>query len=183
MNIGAAVVVASLVGLIIWHQREYNPNGTIKKLTDYELKHFEAWEFGQWFDRMDKQTLICLDKFREAWGDSVIVSSADGGLGRELGQHHNSMHNVDKHGKVKAVDFFPTGLNVNNARHAFALAKKSGFTGIGLYPFTTLNGLRAWMMHGDTRADRTPTNPAKWARMENGEYTAIEQAFNPELVS
>lgn len=102
---------------------------------------------------MDNDTLLALDRFRELWGRKVIVSKADGALGRADDSH--SQHNILEVGLVKAVDFFPEGLNASNFARAEKLAEQAGFTGIGLYTDTS-----APMMHGDTREG----NPARWSR-------------------
>lgn len=134
----------------------------------YKMKYFKPSEFGVWFNEMDQETLKALDKFREYWGDAVTVSPAVGALGRHGGASDNSQHNVDKWGKVRAVDFFPFGLNQSNAAFALQCAKRAGFTGIGMYSDTS----PSWMMHGDTRHDRTTLNPALWARVDH-KYVSI----------
>lgn len=138
-----------------------------------DLVYFRPSEFGAWFDYMSPSTLAALDEFRRLWGAPVTVSPAAGGLGRRLGYDDLSQHNVDRWGECRAVDFFPSGLNSLNANRAYECAKRAGFTGIGIYTDTS----PGWMMHGDTRTDRTTMNPATWARVGRN-YTGINEVVS-----
>ena len=139
-----------------------------KYMSKPKLKYFKASEFGLWYPMMNNDLLMKLDKFRELWGDIVVISPVVGGLGRHGGEDNTSQHNVDKWGEVLAVDVFPTGMdNISERRRAFAIAKSVGFTGIGLYTDTKPSNL----LHVDVRkADKLAT----WARV-NGEYVGINQ--------
>lgn len=139
--------------------------------TVLSLKHFSPWEFRTWFADMSPELLKKLDTFRELWGQPVVISSHADGLGRKLGPADTSQHNVNKWGEVRAVDVFPEGLNVQTKAFAIQCARQAGFTGYGIYSDTQ----PGWMMHLDVRADRSPVNPATWARV-NGNYVGIEVA-------
>jgi len=62
-------------------------------------------------------------------------------------------------------------------RGLFAIAKKVGFSGIGIYP-----DWKPYLgMHLDVRADRSADNPATWSgiRTSSGQkYFGIERAFS-----
>jgi len=139
------------------------------------LKHFTKDEFGQWWPLMNQELLQKLDAFREQWGAPVVVSPAEGGIGRHLGEFGTSQHNVDAWGEVRAVDVFPmvpagrAGYRyINNAderQRAYDVARAVGFTGIGLYTDTSPGN----MLHVDVR----PTEDlATWSRV-NGDYLGI----------
>ena len=57
-------------------------------------------------------------------------------------------------------------------QRAYEVAKKVGFTGIGLYTDTRPSN----MVHLDVRADRRPGDPAKWSRVA-GDYRAITEVL------
>ncbi|NRB42683.1 MAG: hypothetical protein HRU20_30145 [Pseudomonadales bacterium] len=137
--------------------------------------HFQASEFHGFYDQLNPDLLVSLNLFREWWGAPVHISPLADGVGRYLGADKDSQHNIDKWGQVNAVDFFPEGLKTeSDIKRAYDLAKKAGFSGIGLYTDTTRNGKKAIMMHGDVRADKSAINPATWARV-NGVYVGIRQ--------
>tara|TARA_R110000737_G_C14623309_1_gene493983 strand:- start:749 stop:1231 length:483 start_codon:yes stop_codon:yes gene_type:complete len=125
-----------------------------------DLKYFNRTEFGIWWPLMDSDVLVKLDAFRREWGMPVMVSPAEGGIGRESATS-GSMHNVLKWGKVRAVDVFPQGMNSYvDRRRAYQIAKKVGFTGIGVYTDTKPSN----MLHLDNRPQ-----PLEWTRI-NGVY-------------
>ncbi len=139
------------------------------------LKHFSPDEFGQWWPLMNQQLLQKLDAFRERWGAPVVVSPAEGGIGRHLGEFGTSQHNVDAWGEVRAVDVFPMiplpggghryMTSAEERQRAFEVARAVGFTGIGLYTDTQPGD----MLHVDVR----PTGDlATWSRI-NGDYLGI----------
>jgi len=141
-----------------------------------KLKYFTASEFGVWWPLMNRDLLVKLDKFRELWGDRVVVSSADGALGRHSGEESQSQHNVDVWTTVNAVDIFPQigSRGIRSAaerRRAYQIAKEVGFTGIGLYTDTGADN----MLHVDVRRGRA-NDPAEWSRV-NFEYLAIERVL------
>lgn len=124
------------------------------------LEYFDRSEFGIWWPLMDADVLLKLDAFRREWGNPVVVSSHKDALGRE-DENSGSMHNVLKWGKVRAVDVFPRGMNSYiDRRRAYQIAKKVGFTGIGVYTDTTPSN----MLHLDNRPQ-----PLEWTRI-NGVY-------------
>jgi hypothetical protein len=145
------------------------------------LKHFRASEFGIWWPLMDDDLLKKLDAFRERWGYPVEVSKADGSLGRHGGESH-SQHNVDRFGKVKAVDFFPKVPDgrggyrymqtVAERDRAYRIARQVGFTGIGVYTDTQPGD----MMHGDVREPKASGYVATWSRI-GGEYFGVDEVL------
>lgn len=135
------------------------------------LGRFKRHEFREWADDMAIEQLKALDRFAKLWGASVTVSGSSAALGRKMGKDKLSQHNIDRWGEVRATDVFPKGLTPQNAEYAVTLAKKAGFSGIGVYLDTSKP-----MMHLDVRPDRSPFNPASWARIK-GEYVGIERAF------
>lgn len=141
-----------------------------------KLKWFKPSEFSGHFHDISPDTLYALDKFRELWGRPVTVSPVEGAIVRHGGNGDTSQHNVDLWGVSRAIDFFPKGLSASNAERAYQLAREAGFSGIGIYNDTK----PGWMMHGDTRTDKTPENPAKWARIRvagKRKYVAIDEVF------
>ena len=130
---------------------------------DIGLNHFVPAEFGKWWGLMSPELLRKLDKFRELWGDKVMISPVSGAIGRHLGHDDTSQHNVDKWGEVRGIDIFPKGLNASTKAKAIRCAKKAGFTGYGIYSDTK----PSWMMHVDVRADRTVSRPATWGRVSD----------------
>lgn len=146
-------------------------------MTRPKLDYFSPGEFRQWWPFMSADLLLKLDEFRRRWGAPVIVSGADGALGR-TGQGH-SQHNIDTWGEVRAIDVFPQVPDGNGGfkymtsatdrAKAYMLAREIGFTGVGLYTDTAPGN----MLHLDVRADADAGAPAKWSRVE-GSYLAIE---------
>ncbi len=137
-----------------------------KRMTKPTLKYFKPDEFGIFYTFINNTTLLKLDAFREAWGKPVIVSSAKGSIGRHGGDS-NSQHNIDKFGETRAIDVFPSGMdNVFERRRALEIAKRVGFTGIGIYTDTSPSNL----LHVDTRPSE---RVALWSRVD-GEYGLIE---------
>jgi len=119
------------------------------------LQYFKASEFGVWYPLMSVDILVKLDKFRELWGDQVMITPVQGGIGRE--DNSGSMHNVLKWGEVRAIDVFPRGMDsLADRQRAFKLAKQAGFTGIGLYTDTRPSN----MLHVDNR-----DSPLFWTRV------------------
>lgn len=122
------------------------------------LMHFATHEFvrgeEEWWSRTSPRLLVLLDLFREHWSAPVVISPHHRAIGRHDG---TSQHNVERWGEVRAVDIMPDGLD--DRRHeAVTLARRVGFTGIGLYPdWQPSAGL-----HLDVRIDRVPGNPAMW---------------------
>lgn len=155
--------VALVSGIILMNMRK-------------KMKWFSPAEFGLWYPLINRDLLKRLDEFRERWGAPVVISKADGGIGR----HGNgeSQHNVDRWGSIRAIDVFPMVDNGSGARYidnaadlarAYEVARDVGFTGIGVYTDTE----PGYMVHLDVRDDREPGNPAQWSRV-NGEYLGVE---------
>lgn len=138
----------------------------VKRVTKPKLKYFTPDEFGTFYTFINNDLLIKLDKFRELWGKPVIVSGAEGGVGRH--DDSNSQHNIDLLGETRAIDVFPQGMdNISERQRALAIAKQVGFTGIGLYTDTKPSNL----LHVDVRKTE---KVALWARV-GGEYVSITQ--------
>jgi len=146
---------------------------------DGKLKYFKPSEFGRWWESMAPGQLSALDKFRELWGYPVRISPMAGAVGRNLGPHDTSQHNVDKWGEVRATDFFPMLPDGKGGwrymqtaverKRAFEVAKAAGFTGIGIYTDTYPGN----MVHGDVRE---ASQLAKWSRV-GGAYMGIDEAW------
>lgn len=137
------------------------------------LTYFAREEFGDSAPYMHQSTLLALDALREYWGAPVIVSPVKGGLARWLGPESMSGHNVDRWGACMAADIFPRGLDTTDSMlRAITCAVSAGATGIGLYTDTR----PGFMLHLDTRPDRTPAHPRLWSRVD-GEYGPISKVL------
>jgi len=140
------------------------------------LRYFTAEEFGVYYPLMSLELLEKLDEFRHEWGGPVEISPAHGGIGREDESSH-SQHNILRWGEVRAVDVFPRTIDgymssrVDRQR-ALYIAKKVGFTGIGIYTDTQPGNL----LHLDVRQDRTEGDPATWSRVA-GNYLGIDEVL------
>ena len=139
------------------------------------LRYFSESEFGGWFDKMSPELLKKLDAFRHEWGFAVEVSPHHDAVGREH-PTSESQHNILKWGEVRAVDIFPknsVGGYINSRaerKRALAIAKKVGFSGIGIYVDTSPGN----MLHVDVRSDRSASNPALWSRVD-GKYESMSK--------
>lgn len=137
------------------------------------LRYFSEHEFGGWFESMNPKLLEKLDQFRHEWGFPVQVSSHEDAVGRHLGDS-TSQHNIDRWGMVNAIDVFPknsVGGYINSQaerKRAFDIAKKVGFTGIGIYTDTSPGN----MLHLDVRSGKSEGDPAIWSRI-NGQFDSI----------
>lgn len=130
------------------------------KRVDGKASHAPRWfardEFGEWADMMHPALLFALDVLRDALNAPVVISPAKGALGRRMGMS-TSLHNVDFHGMVYAVDvLLPMAWG---AAEGFEAARELRlFSGIGVYPF--------WKpragLHLDVR-HLSPLNPSKGA--------------------
>lgn len=144
---------------------------------DYsQFSRFSATEFREFADAMAQEQLEMLEKFTIAYGRVVIVSPAQGSLGRRAGPEEMSGHNIDKWGKVFATDLFPQKLAGADFSRVLKMALQAGATGIGFYADTFYGGRAAPMLHLDTRPDRTPQNPRLWVRIR-GKYGPIESVM------
>lgn len=140
------------------------------------MEYFSQSEFGEFWDLMDPDLLVVMDKFRELWGRPVLVSPAPGAIGRTTG---SSFHNYAKHGKVKAIDLMPRFMHTAADRKlAFECATMAGATGIGLYPdWHPSQGIH---IDVGVRPGRGVHNPAKWAGVRRGGkqvYVGIEEVI------
>lgn len=137
------------------------------------MRYFKPEEFGGWYDKMSPELLKKLDEFRHQWGFPVMVSPHEDAVGRDHGSP-TSQHNVLTWGEVRAVDVFPKnslGGFINSAaerKRAYDIARRVGFTGIGLYTDTVPGN----MLHVDVR--QAPL--AKWSRVA-GNFGAIEKVL------
>ncbi|WP_445354179.1 hypothetical protein ACJJI5_12380 [Microbulbifer sp. EKSA008] len=147
-----------------------------RTVTRPELKYFKPSEFGVWYPFMSAELLLRIDSFREKWGAPVVISDADGALGRHDGEDGTSQHNIDKWGEVRAVDFFPmtaSGRYINTPKQlarAYQVAVAVGFTGVGVYTDTQ----PGFMLHGDVRP--IDNGHASWSRI-NGNYYGVTAAW------
>jgi hypothetical protein len=138
-----------------------------------KLRYFTPQEFGGWYEKMSPDLLKKLDEFRHQWGFPIQVSPHQDAVGREH-PTSNSQHNIMKWGEVRAVDVFPKnslGGYINSAaerKRAYDIAKRVGFTGIGLYTDTS----PGHMVHLDVREGSL----AKWSRIA-GQYKGIDEAL------
>lgn len=186
----AAVLIAALcVGLAFWMRKaQAGPvsGSTVNIINDLstlwsteamplkkndkqpELDYFEPWEFGRWWEYMDTDFLLKLDKFRGLIGKRFVISTDPEAVGRHRGATAGSYHNVDKHGKVMAVDGFPEGINSVNAKWYEDKAREAGLGGVGFYPHW--NG--GFGMH----VDNGPKGRS-WAFNAEGHQVGIDYAF------
>lgn len=134
------------------------------------LRYFVASEFGDWWPLMSTELLQKLDEFRHRLGVPVMISPADGALGRYLGPTSLSQHNVDMWGEVRAADVMFSGVDLETA---YQVAKDVGFTGIGAYP--------DWNPYPGLHLDVRQAPLALWSGIkEQGKqvYKAISEAFS-----
>lgn len=140
-----------------------------------DLKYFKPSEFGVWWPLINADLLRKADEFRDRWGAAVMISQAEGGIGRE--DDSGSQHNVLKWGEVRALDLMPKGMDTAyDRRRAVNIAMAVGFTGIGIYP--------DWQprpgIHVDVREPKEPGHIAMWSGVhENGNqvYANIERGL------
>lgn len=127
------------------------------------LYHFSTSEFRDWWPLMDLRLLILLDALRNLHGRPIVISPADGAIGRRLGRSSDSDHNVDMHGRVLGVDTMPADIDrLEDIEEFIQKAKNVGFTAIGIYPhWNPSKGV-----HLGTRPDRHPTAPALWGALK-----------------
>lgn len=119
------------------------------------MEYFTTDEFQGWYHDLDKDLRVRLDFLRLYLDEPIRLSKHRDAIGRKAGDA-KTWHNIERHGKVYAVDgFIPDGVSYLEFYEA---AKYCGFTGIGLY--NGWSGGRGF--HVDTRTDRTPDNPAIW---------------------
>jgi hypothetical protein len=144
-----------------------------KESKKVQLEYFEPDEFGGWFEQMSPELLRKLDKFRHEWGFPVEVSRHKDAVGREDAESQ-SQHNILMWGEVRAVDLFPKnslGAYINTKtelKRAYDIARRVGFSGIGLYTDTN----QGFMIHLDVRK----SSFAKWSRV-GGVYKGINEAI------
>ncbi len=144
-----------------------------------KLEFFSPVEFGIWWPMMNNDLLVKLDEFRRRWGAPVEISNAQGALGRHGGES-KSQHNVDRYGRVNAVDVFPKVDDGSGGyryiqtalerQRAYQIAQDVGFTGIGLYTDTVPGN----MLHLDVRSTE---QVATWSRI-NDEYFGINSVLS-----
>lgn len=153
------------------------------KITHFFDKHEFVRSGENWYDLYNPRWLVLADSFRLQTG-KCILSPHPRALGRRddiIGGTGYDAHNIDKHGLVEAGDTFPyinelEGESLSMYK-AFNIAKKIGFTGIGIYPEWTLNEKRRCGIHLDVRSGILPGNPTTWGYVD-GKFVTIETAFN-----
>lgn len=130
----------------------------------YVPRWFARDEFGAWADMMHPALLFALDVLRDALNAPVVISPANGSLGRRMGMS-TSLHNVQFHGQVYAADvLLPSSCGVD---HGFDVARALRlFSGIGVYPFWRPRaGLHLDVRHlaaTNPTKGATPRHPATW---------------------
>lgn len=144
------------------------------------MKYFHPNEFQGYYEQLDDYLKEVLDDFRFHWGDTVFVSPAPGAVGRNLGSTSSSGHNIDKWGKVMAVDLFPKSMmEPADFKRAFECATEAGALGFGVYPdWNPTPGIHIDVVK---RPGRDIGNPARWSAFKiNGKqvYFGIDKAFN-----
>lgn len=142
-------------------------------MTRPKLTYFQPSEFGIWWPFMNADLLLRLDAFRERWGAPVMLSPAQGGLGRH--DDSGSQHNVNLWGEVRASDIMPQGMiSVADRQRAVRIAREVGFTGIGVYPgWAPYPGI-----HVDVREPSSPGHVATWSQLaSNAPYGPISEGL------
>lgn len=142
-----------------------------------KLRHFRPNEFRRWWPYMDPRLLEALDEFRERLRAPVMISPADGALGRNLGPENTSRHNIDRWCTVQAADvMLPRAKNLRDeqqGRAVIEIATACGFGGIGVYlDWKPYPGL-----HLDIRPLKADGGPATWTRID-GQYVAMARAWD-----
>ena len=150
----------------------------------YMPRFFAPHEFGEWADMMHPGLLFALDVLRDALNAPVAISPAYGSLGRRMGMS-TSLHNVDFHGMVYAVDvLLPMAWG---AAEGFEAARELRlFSGIGVYPFWKPRaGLHLDVRHLSRRnpsKGATPRTPATWGAVRGAggrqEYVSAAAALD-----
>lgn len=137
-------------------------------------QYFDAEEFREWADDMSVRLVTLLDVLRHMSGRIIEISAHADALGRELGHGDWSAHNLDRWGEVLAVDCFVSGVYYREQAEAVVdLARRIGFTGIGVYTDTRNNrGEDQVMFHFDVRPYRDMGTPSTWGRVA-GEGTSL----------
>lgn len=141
-------------------------------------QHFEAEEFRSWSDDMSSRLITMMDVLRFMCGHPIEVSDHEDSLGRELGPNQQSAHNIDHWAEVLAMDGFVSGVYYREQAEGIVdLARKIGFTGIGVYTDTRNNrGEHQVMFHFDVRPTEDMGSPATWGRVA-GKYTSLMAAI------
>lgn len=125
-----------------------------------------------WYPKMDPRLLEIMDDFREKWGTYVIISPSPWAIGRM--SNTSSQHSYTRHGKVKAVDLMPFGIEERGLKEAYDIALTTDAGGIGLYPdWRPRPGI-----HLDSR--ERGSRPAQWGGVTNNgkrEYVSVEQVW------
>lgn len=140
-----------------------------------DFDHFNESEFPAGVtEKVSPAFLYRLDAFRKFLGRPVHPSPLEAGWYRTDGSE-TSRHFIGEDGlfrKADAGDVFPDC----DIFHAMVTAIRCGFTGIGLYFDTTLNGEKKNMLHLDTR----PGELVIWT-CDNGKYTTIYPRPNADV--
>lgn len=147
------------------------------------MNYFSMSEFREWYDLMSPRLLTMLDVFRHLIDQPIHISDHPNALGRRLGMSKQSSHNVDVWGQCLAVDCFIEGVTTqDDARQVVQLAKRIGFTGIGVYPDWRNNeGIHQVGFHFDVRPTKKMGNPSQWGFVRGKMvdiHTAIEAITN-----
>lgn len=142
------------------------------------LAHFEISEFRNEWPFLSNKLFKNLDKFRDLIKISVNISPAKGSMIRFKENYEGLGVPSSQHFYGRAIDviisresMIKAGLNIDNV---IDIAKKAGFTGIGLYPDSAGNQDRI-RLHLDVRKPTTKNHIAKWGN-HNGLAMTIEKA-------
>lgn len=142
------------------------------------MQYFTPSEFREWYQLMSPRLLTLMDVLRFTLNKPIVISPHKDALGRKLGPQSQSCHNVDVWGEVLACDFFCPWINgQDQVRHVFNLMRELGFTGIGVYADTQLNGKFCPMFHGDVRPTEKMGSPATWGRIAGVKGHTINAAI------
>ena len=133
------------------------------KLNWSDIQHFKASEFPSGvLDSVDSKLIHTLDAFRKLLGAIVTPSPVAEGWVRKSGSKSSQHYAVDR--LSLAGDVFPNC----DIFYAALIAVQAGFTGVGIYFDTKLNGNPKPMLHVDMRDGPL----VMWVR-DKSSYTTI----------
>lgn len=143
----------------------------------YIMTYFAKSEFQGHYRRLHPSLPPMLDKLREKCGHPILISQAEGAVGRTTGKGY---HNYVLHGSVMAVDLMPYKEDVNGVPQplkAWELglfldaAEGLGFGGIGIYP--------KWRPYPGVHLDIGPAN-RRWSGLggdSSQEYVSLREGI------
>ena len=144
------------------------------------MKWFKESEFQGFYDKIDKEFLEKIDALREVTGFTMIVSPANGAVGRS--DSVSSWHNYRLHGAIYATDFFVSNKGKNLTKREILLFKTLaiavGLKGIGLYPYW--RGPVGTGFHLDNRTkltNKVGRSHDSWGRLKDNSYVTFDEAL------